>query len=135
MKHLVSILLISIFLCIVKFSCAQRMVQSVSDIRNLKINETQFIGKPLKVLLVQIKPKILIVEGNLPNINPEANSFINFRFVDRKEYDSIKSSGKFPTTVRIIFALDDKRQLSGKPLIMQRIWTKEDEIEYGTMST
>ena len=133
MKSLFSTLLLFIFLLTVNYSCAQKMVQTVADLKNLKSNEDQFIGKPLSVLLNQIEPKIIMFDGNLPNPSIEVNTFMRFRFVDKKGFDSITSLGKYPPSFRIIFSPNDKKQLAKKHLTTERVWTRSDAKEYGDL--
>ena len=133
MKILFSNLLLLLFLLTVNYCCAQKMVQTVADLKKLKSNEHQFIGKPLRVLLKQIEPKIIMFDGNLPNPSNEVNTYMRFRFVDKKGYDSITSLGKYPPSFRIIFSPNDKKQLLKKHLTKERVWTRRDAKEYGDL--
>lgn len=43
----------------ISYSCkAQQLLQTTADVQKLKTNELQFINKPLKFLLKEIKPEI-----------------------------------------------------------------------------
>ena len=57
-------------------SCKQLMVQTTKDAYKLKINEQQFINKPLKNLLKEIKPEIKTAGAS----NEEGYQFFSFRF-------------------------------------------------------
>lgn len=56
----------AILLFIINTSCkAQQMVQTPAETYKLKVNEQQFINKPLKNLLKEIKPEIKLVTGTV----------------------------------------------------------------------
>jgi hypothetical protein len=58
----------AILVLFISSSCkAQQMAQTITDVYKLKSNEQQFINKPLKKLLDQIKPEIKM--ANLAGLN------------------------------------------------------------------
>ena len=57
LKNILKILAILFLLLIYSYK-AQQLVQTTKDLSTLKINEQQFINKPLKYLLKEIKPVI-----------------------------------------------------------------------------
>jgi hypothetical protein len=74
------IILVSLVL-LINFSCkAQQLVQTKGDVQKLNINEQEFINKPLKKLLNEIKPKIKTAYGNIGD-----PCYFSFRFVDSDE--------------------------------------------------
>jgi len=91
MKILFKVFL-SFFILTATISCKAQLVQKIDDAKKLEINEKQFLNKPLKNLLEEIKPKIervLVSPGG-----GETNSFFVFYFIDGKEYDNYKNEGK-----------------------------------------
>ena len=56
MKRAVKIF--ALILLLLNCSCKAQMVQTTKDVYLLKTNEQQFINKPLKDLLKEIKPEI-----------------------------------------------------------------------------
>ena len=69
-------------------SCnTQRLVLKVNDAKKLEANEDNFIGKPLKKVLSEIKPKIKFVYGNPENTWAGATgwTYFTFYFVDKEE--------------------------------------------------
>ena len=79
MKNVLHILVSLVFL--INSSCkAQQLVQTTADVPKLKTNEQQFINKPLKKLLDEIKPEIKIAYGNIGD-----PSYFSFRFIDPEE--------------------------------------------------
>jgi hypothetical protein len=56
------------------------MVQTPNDAHKLKTNEKQFINKPLKILLKEIKPEIKTYYGNIGD-----PSYFSFRFIETEE--------------------------------------------------
>ena len=120
-------------LIIINGAChAQQMVKSVSDSKLLEINKEKFIGKPLKYLLKEIKPKIEVAIGNPTNTNPEVNTSITFYFDSKKTYLERSKKNEKTVYIVVIFKPDyrnpPKREL-GKP----SNWNKEDIEAYGNM--
>jgi hypothetical protein len=82
MKNVLKIVLALIFMF--NYSCkAQQLVQTTTDVQKLKTNEQQFINKPLKLLLKEIKPEIKSAWVT----NEEGYSYFSFRFRTISEQD------------------------------------------------
>ena len=82
MKNVLKIVLALIFMF--NYSCkAQQLVQTTADVQKLKTNEQQFINKPLKLLLKEIKPEIKSAWVT----NEEGYSYFSFRFRTISEQD------------------------------------------------
>ena len=57
--------IIAILFLLMNYSCkAQQLVQTTKDVYQLKMNNQQFINKPLRELLKEIKPQIKAAWGN-----------------------------------------------------------------------
>jgi hypothetical protein len=110
-------------------SCkAQQMVQTTTDAYKLKINEQQFINKPLKDLLKEIKPEIKTAYGTLGD-----PSYFSFRFIDPEEIKrrpiENNSLGLY-IYVKEPIDWDFTKRPTGK----EYLWTKEDVEKYGNLT-
>lgn len=124
-----TIKLLALILFFINSSCqAQQLVQVPNDAYKLKTNEQNFINKPLKDLLKEIKPEIKFVLGT-----PDSPSYITFRFISREELIKKPSnSGTLGIHVYIKEPLDwnfDKR-----PKGKEYEWSKEDLEKYGNLT-
>ena len=129
MKPLSTIFFLVFSLAIVSSCQAQEMVQKTSDTKKLEINKNQFIGKPLKELLKEIKPKIETALGS-PGTN-ERPGFFNFYFAPKSEYDKYRAQDKFPLTIKIYIKESFEWDRKDKTKDDWLNWTKEDEEKYG----
>ena len=120
-----------LFLPGVIFCQAQKMVQKTSDAQNLERNKNQFIGKPLKDLLKEIKPKIETALGS-PGTN-ERPGFFNFYFAPKEEYDKYRAQDKFPLTIKVYIKESFEWDRKDKTNDTWLNWTKEDEEKYGDL--
>lgn len=131
MKFLTKIV-IPIFFTAITVSCySQQMVQSQQDAKKLEINKEQFIGKPLKDLLKEIKPKIKTALG-APG-SSELPSFFNFYFTAKKDYDKYRAKNKFPLTIKVYVKGTFEWDKRGKTKDNWLDWTKQDEERYGDL--
>lgn len=124
-----TIRIISLFVILLSTGCkAQQMVQTPSDAYKLKTNEQQFINRPLKDLLKEIKPEIKLVTGNV-----DYPSFFSFRFISREELrKKTESENTLGLYVYVKGTLDwdfDKR-----PQGKEFEWSKEDLEKYGNLT-
>ena len=126
MKNVLHILVSLVFL--INYSCkAQQLVQTTADVPKLKTNEQQFINKPLKDLLKEIKPEIKMAFGNIGD-----PCFFTFRFIDIEETKRLRSENALFLYVYVKEPLDwyfEKRE-KGK----EYQWTKEDVEKYGNLT-
>ncbi len=123
--------LLSIIFLISTASChAQKMMQTLSDAKKLEINKDKFIGKPLKVLLDQIGPKIKSAIGDPDDNSKTQTKIISFYFVDKKEFFSRDRKGEKPTSISVILEPAKEKKL---PLSGEKPWTEEQVKEYGNM--
>lgn len=118
----------AILLFIINTSCkAQQMVQTPAETYKLKVNEQQFINKPLKNLLKEIKPEIKLVTGTV-----DYPSFFSFYFISREELTKNPDGSTMRLYVYVKEPLDwnfDKR-----PKDQSYNWTKEDVEKYGGLT-
>lgn len=116
-------------------SCfSQQLVKTVNDAQKIKANEEQFINKPLKELLKEIKPPIKHVSAS-PSKNIQSNvGYFIFNFVDSNQKESLRSKGKTPVTlvvyVKEYFEWDFQKRPKGK----ETVWTSEDEKKYENLT-
>lgn len=113
--------IIAIVFLLMNYSCkAQQLVQTTKDVCQLKINNQQFINKPLRELLKEIKPQIKAAWGN----NEGGNQFFSFKFIDQDEIKrrSIKdNSVGLYVYVKESLDWDFDKRVRGK----EYLWTKE----------
>jgi len=127
MKNILKIL--AILFLLINYSCkAQQMVQTPNDAHKLKTNEQQFINKPLKDLLKEIKPEIKTAYGTLGD-----PSYFSFRFIDSEEIKrrpiENNSLGLY-IYVKEPIDWDFTKRPTGK----EYFWTKEDVEKYGNLT-
>lgn len=80
----------------ISYSCkAQQLLQTTADVQKLKTNELQFINKPIKFLLKEIKPEIKSAWVT----NEEGYSYFCFRF--RRIEDQKNSIGSLEDKVSL----------------------------------
>ena len=127
MKNTIKI--IAAIILLINTSCkAQQMVQKPADAYKLKANENQFINKPLKDLLKEIKPKIKLVLGTV-----DYPSYFSFRFISREELIKKPADG---TTIGLYVYVKEPldwhfdERTKGK----EYEWTKEDVAKYGNLT-
>lgn len=117
------------------YSCfSQKLVQKESDVLKIEDNKAQFIGKPLKDLLKEIKPPIKRVMAQ-PSVNIQSYvGNFRFNFVDSKQKDSLKLKNKTPITlvvfVKEYFEWDFQKRPKGK----ETVWTSEDAKKYENLT-
>lgn len=117
-------------------SChAQKLVQKTSDAKKLEINQKQFIGKPLKVLLAQIAPQIKFVYGNPDNTwgGATGGTYLKFHFVNHEEYGKKLNKNKNATGIIVNFQLEPNNTRKPLPKEGLKEWTDEDTKKYGDM--
>ena len=130
------ILISSSVLLLFATSCfSKKMVKSIGDAKKLEIDQRKFIGKPLILLLNEIRPNIRLVYGN-----PENNSYhvtgataVAFTFVTKEEFDKQYVNGKKPVAIRIDFEVETTNNRKPFPKGGIANWTKKESEEYGDM--
>lgn len=125
MKNVLKI--IAILFLFINFSCkAQQMVLTQKDAHKLKENEQQFINKPLKDLLKEIKPQIKMVDGTL-----NSPDYFTFKFVTHDEYKLGIRQEKNYTSIYVYVKESINWQREKRPKGEEYVWTKEDVKKYG----
>lgn len=128
MKNLLKIL--AILFLLINYSCkAQQMVQTPNDAHKLKTNEQQFIDKPLKDLLKEIKPEIKTAYGTLGD-----PSYFSFRFIDVVEFNSGRAIGKNHLGLYVYVKEPLDWDFTKRPTGKEYLWTKEDVEKYGNLT-
>jgi hypothetical protein len=113
---------------------AQQMVQLPKDILTVCQKDDQFIGKPLKVLFNEIKPRIILVlfeEGG-----DERTSHFTFFFTTKEVFNKYRQQNQFPLRITIVFKEPFKWTWEGRNRSKDHYldWTKEDEEKYGHLT-
>jgi hypothetical protein len=127
MKNVLKIVLT--LMLIICYSCkAQQLVQTKADVQKLNINEQEFINKPLKKLLNEIKPKIKTAYGNIGD-----PCYFSFRFVDS---DEIQRRGlENPSVGLYVYVREPlKWNFDDREKGKEYEWTKEDVEKYGNLT-
>ena len=127
----IRVLIVFFLITAMIFCHAQQMVQTPKDIFNLCQKDKEFIGKPLRVLLKEIKPpiKMVFAEGGWAEQAPK----FFFFFMSKQDYDSCGRQGNLP--LRLVVYVSEFFQWSyvsrGKEKSL--VWTNEDEEKYGNL--
>ncbi|MFH7015612.1 hypothetical protein [Flavobacterium sp. FlaQc-47] len=117
------------FLSFIISSChAQQLVQVPNDAYKLKANEQNFINKPLKDLMKEIKPEVKFVLGTV-----DSPSYFTFRFKSREELNKEATN---PSAIGLhVYVKEplnwhfDQRSKGN-----EYQWTKEDLEKYGNLT-
>ncbi|WP_281921998.1 hypothetical protein [Flavobacterium collinsii] len=108
---------------------AQQMVQTPNDVYKLKENEQQFLNKPLKNLLKEIKPEIKWAYGSLDNPCYFAFRFISSEEIRRRSSDS-NTLGLYIYVKEVV----NEWGLGKRPKEIEFTWRKEDVEKYGNFT-
>jgi len=135
MKKLLKLSVLSILLITASSCFGQKIVHKTSDAKKLEVNKAQFIGKPLKVLLAEIEPKIKFVYGNPENrwAGAVGGTYLKFHFIDRTEYGKVLKKKAKPLGIVVNFQLDPKNTHKPLPKEGLKEWTEVNTNEYGDM--
>jgi hypothetical protein len=134
MKQLFNIFLVAFLFAIT--SCnTQKLVLKVNDAKKLEANKDNFIGKPLKKVLSEIKPKIKYVYGIPENTSAEAigGTYFTFYFVDKEDGKKRINVNDIPTQITIRFKLEKLNTRKPVPKEGLTKWTEKETKEYGDM--
>ena len=116
---------------IAPFFChAQQMVQKPKDIFIVCQKENLFIGKPLKVLLKELKPpiKIVFAEGGWSEQAPQ----FHFFFMSKQEFDNCRRQAKLPLRLNVyVKEFFQWYEIRSKDQYV--VWEKADEEKYGDL--
>ncbi|KQW99455.1 hypothetical protein [Flavobacterium sp. Root420] len=117
------------FLSFIISSCqAQQLVQVPNDAYKLKTNEQNFINKPLKDVLKEIKPEVKFVLGTT-----DSPSYFTFRFKNREELN--KAANNTDAIGLHIYVKEPLNwHFDQRPKGKEYEWTKEDLEKYGNLT-
>lgn len=106
---------------------AQQMVQTPNDVFILKANEQQFLNKPLKDLLKEVKPEIKLVFGTR-----DYPSYFGFWFINKEELNKTADG----TTIRLYVYVEGLLEwyFDQRPKGKEYQWTSEDVEKYGNLT-
>lgn len=128
MKNVLKIVVALMFM--ISYSCKaqQQLVETTADVQKLNINEQEFINKPLKKLLNEIKLKIKTAYGNIGY-----PCYFSFRFVDS---DEIQRRGlENPSVGLYVYVREPlKWNFDDREKGKEYEWTKEDVEKYGNLT-
>lgn len=121
----------AILVLLINTGCkAQQVIQTVKDVPLLKTNEQQFINKPLKNLLKEIKPAI----KNAGASNEVGHQYFSFKFRTLEQIN--KNEGSYEDKVSLYVYVKEiidwkwEERKKGKELE----WSKEDAKKYGNLT-
>jgi hypothetical protein len=128
-------ILITFLITIFSFNCySQQLMKTIDDAYKIKENQEQFINKPLKVLLKEIKPPIKRVTASPSNNFQSSVGYFVFKFVDAKQNDSLRSKNKIPVTIVVYvkeyFDWDYHKRTKNK----ETVWTSADMRKYENLT-
>ena len=125
MKNVLHILVSLVFL--INYGCkAQQLVQTTADVPKLKTNEQQFINKPLKYLLKELKPEIKTAGVT----NEEGYSYFGFNFLPLEEQRKGLGSREDKVSLYIYVNGQVDWDYEKRPKGQELNWTKEDIQKY-----
>jgi hypothetical protein len=127
MKNCIHTFVVLVFF--ISSSCkAQQMAQTTADVYKLKTNEQQFVNKPLKYLLNEVKPeiKMALVTRDYPD-------FFVFKFISADELNLLPlGSNKTSLIVYVKESID--WNFNNRPKGSEYFWTKDDVEKYGNLT-
>lgn len=113
----------------------QQLVQTPKDLYLLCQHDDRFVGKPLKYLFSELKPRVTFVfarEGWKPEVAP----LFAFFFTSRVVYDQYRRANQFPLQLKVYVSEPfkwDQEKRAAKDGMHRLDWTKEDEERYGDL--
>jgi hypothetical protein len=129
--HLIFTILV-LFTSSISFS--QQLMQTVKDAHIIKANQEQFINKPLKELLKEIKPQIKRVTAS-PSKNIQTSvGYLIFNFVNEKQKDSLRSKNEIPVTIVVYVKEYFEWDFQKRPKGNETVWTASDAKKFGDLT-
>lgn len=108
--------------------------KTVNDAQKIKENQFQFINKPLKYLLKEIKPQIKCVTAS-PSINIYSSvGYFIFNFVDYKHKEKLESQNQIPVTIVVYVKENFDWDFKKRPKEKKMVWTPEDVKNYENLT-
>jgi hypothetical protein len=119
----------AILLILTNYSCkVKQLVQTPTEATKLKTNEQQFINKPLKILLKEIKPEIKNVLGTIGD-----PSYFAFNFISREEIKQ-KVLGRKRINLYVYVKEPLDWDFTKRPKGKEYLWSKEDVEKYENLT-
>ncbi|MCC9065010.1 hypothetical protein ACHRV1_16880 [Flavobacterium aquidurense] len=128
MKKIIRFLILFL-IATVLYSCkGVPMVQTTREMKELKVNESKFVNKPLKYLLKEIGPQIKTGIGQ-----NEDQFFFSFRFTTLEQQKL--NQGSLDDRVSLYVYVKERIdwQWEKRPKGIESVWTKEDAKKYGNL--
>jgi len=123
-----------VFFLLINSGCFSQMMRNANESQKIFEHQEDFLNKPLKNLLKEIRPKIRRVMATPSHSSYSNRGYFIFNFVDSKQNDSLRRLKKIPVTIVVYvkeyFDWDFDKRLKGK----ETIWTKEDAEKYGNLT-
>ena len=117
------------------FGCfSQELMENLNDAYKIKKHEGDFINKPLKILLREIKPPIKFVSGNSCNNCLERTGYFTFRFESKKQLDTLKTKGITPVTIVVYVKEAFEWEIGQRPKGKETNWTANDVNKFGDLT-
>ncbi|OMQ09092.1 hypothetical protein [[Flexibacter] sp. ATCC 35103] len=129
MKNILKNLAILLFL--INYNCtAQQMVQTTKNVYLLKTNEQQFLNKPLKHLLQEIKPEIKTADAT----NDDPIYYFSFKFRTLKQRKKNEGNKEDRVSLYVYVKTPIEWKYEDRPKGNELMWTKEDVEKYGNLT-
>ena len=119
----------AIVFLLINYSCKAQMVQTTKDVYLLKTNEQQFINKPLKDLLKEIKPEIRTADTSI-----DSPYFFRFKFITYEQQRTNKGNWEDRVSLYVYVKEPIDWKWEKRPKGNELIWTKEDAEKYGNLA-
>lgn len=128
MKNTLKILVLALLM--INIGCKAQMIKTTKDIYLLKTNEQQFLNKPLKDLLKEIKPEIKTADGNIG----EGYQYFSFRFRTREQWKKNEGDWEDRVTLYVYVKEPIDWKYEKRPKGNELVWTKEDAEKYENLT-
>ncbi len=120
----------AILFLLINTNCkAQQLVQAPNDAYKLKANEQQFLDKPLKDLLVQIKPEIKTAWATSGD-----QSYFSFYFINPENFKDGRAIGQNHLGLFVYVKEKIDWKYENRPPGKELLWTKDDIQKYGDLT-
>src|SRR5690349_16566787 len=135
MKNIRLLVCFPLFFAVSLQACyAQKLIQKESDIYKISQQDSLFIGKPLRVLLEQIKiPIKRVMAEPSKDIYSYVGNF-RFNFLDNNSMEAAKSKGKKPIALTVLVKEYFEWDFTKRPKGKETVWTTEDVKKYGNLT-
>ncbi len=119
----------AIVFLLINYSCKAQMVQTTKEVYLLKANEQQFINKPLKDLLKEIKPEIKTGDASI-----DSPYFFRFKFITYEQQRTNRGNREDRVSLYVYVKEPIDWQYEKRQKGNELLWTKEDAEKYGNLT-